>query len=138
MHFVLNEEHSKDSLLNSNEVWQLLGCTPRFIPTPKRVDAADIARDCDIFSYLLIKAFNRFACRKYIQYAKNQSIEASILPWKPKQFLHHPDFYAKYNQKYFDVTKPSGYIWKTHLHYVQDCQSTLQALNQLQCLLLLI
>ena len=107
VHFVLNEEHSKDALLNSNEVRQLLGRTPRFIPTPKRVDAADIARDCDIFGYRLIKAaFNRFACRKYIQHAKNQSIEAGILPWKPKQFPHHPDFYAKYNQKYFDVTKP--------------------------------
>ena len=83
MHFVLNEEHSKDALLNSNEVRQLLGRTPRFIPTPKRVDAADIARDCDIFGYRLIKAFNRFARRKYIQHAKNQSIVAGILPWEP-------------------------------------------------------
>ena len=33
VHFMLNEEHSKDALLNSNEVWQLLGRTPRFIPT---------------------------------------------------------------------------------------------------------
>ena len=115
VHFVLNEENSKDALLNSNEVWQLLGRTPRFIPTLKRVDVADIARDCDIFGYRLIKAFNRFACRKYIQHAKNQSIEAGILPLKPKQFQHHPDFYAKCNRKYLDVTKPLEYIWKTNV-----------------------
>ena len=78
------------------------------------VDAADIARDCDIFGYRLIKAFNGFACKKYIQHAKNQSIEAGMLPWKPKQFPHYLDCFAKYNQKYFDVTKPSEYIWKTH------------------------
>ena len=28
-------------------------------------------------------------CRKYIQHAKNQSIEACILLWKPIQFSHH-------------------------------------------------
>ena len=28
VHFVLNEEHSKDALLNSYEVWQLLGRAP--------------------------------------------------------------------------------------------------------------
>ena len=84
VHFVLNEENSKDALLNSNEVWQLLGRTPRFIPTLKRVDVADIARDCDIFGYRLIKAFNRFACRKYIQHAKNHSIEGDS-----KQAYYH-------------------------------------------------
>ena len=80
VHFVLDVEHSKDALLNSNEVRRLLGRTPRFIPTPKRVDAADIARDCDIVGYRLIKAFNRFACRKYIQHAKNHSIEGDSKP----------------------------------------------------------
>ena len=107
---MLNEEHSKDAPLNSNEVRQLLGSSPRFIPTSKRVDAADIAGDCDIFGYRLIRAFHRFTCRKYIPHAKNQSIDAGITLWKPKQFPHYPDFYAKYKQKDFDVTKPSGYI----------------------------
>ena len=109
VHFVFNEEHSKDALLNSNEVRQLLGRTPRFIPRilQEIVTSSAIGSSTG-------KAFNRFASRKYIQHAKNQSIEAGILQWKPKQFPHHPDFYAKYNQKYFDVTKPSEYIWKTH------------------------
>ena len=88
--------------------WGELGQTQRFLTTLKWVDAVDIARDCDIFSYRLIKAFNRFACRKYIQHAKNQSIEACILLWNPKQFPHYPDFYAKYNQKYFNLTNASG------------------------------
>ena len=48
---MLNEEHSKDALLNFNEVQQLMGSTSRFVPNPKRVDAADIAGDCDIFGY---------------------------------------------------------------------------------------
>ena len=26
-----------------------------------------------------------------------------VLPRKPQQFPHHPDYHAKYNQKYFDV-----------------------------------
>ena len=50
-----NEKHFKDAQLNSNEVRQLLGRTQCCIPTPKRMDAADIPRDCDIFRYRLIK-----------------------------------------------------------------------------------
>ena len=92
------------------------------------LDAEDVARHCDIFGCRLIKAFNRFACRKFIQNAKNQSIEAGILPSRPKQFPpHHPDFYAKYNQKYFDVTKPLEYIWKMHFTQclrLPSCRST--------------
>ena len=70
------------------------GRTPHFIPTPKWVDTVDIAKDCDIFCYMLIKAFNRIMSRKYIQHSKNQSIEASILQWKPKQFPYHLDLHA--------------------------------------------
>ena len=73
VHFVLNEEHSKDALLNSNEVVQLLRRTPRFIPTPKRVDAADIARDCDIFCYRQ-KVYS--ACKESIYRSQQITLEA--------------------------------------------------------------
>ena len=119
VHFVLNAEHSKDALLNSKEVREQLGQNPHTISTPKWVDAEDVARDCDIFGCWLMNAFNKLVCRKYIQHSKNCNDYLSKL-------AHHSGnlnsfhivwiFMAKYNQKYFEVTKPSGFL-KTFLKW---------------------
>jgi len=42
VHYVLNKEHASDPLLTSPEVKRLLGCTPKFIPTPKRKSSKDL------------------------------------------------------------------------------------------------
>ena len=75
VHFVLNEEHSKDALLNSYEVRQLLGRAPRLY----------LLRNGWMPRILQEIVTSSAIGRKYIQHAKNQSIEASKLPWKPKQ-----------------------------------------------------
>jgi hypothetical protein len=52
--------------------------------------------------------------KDFITRAKVNSELAGIVPWKPKQFPYPMDYYARYNQAYFDTSKPSGYSWKTH------------------------
>lgn len=114
VHYVLNQEHSKDPLLNSNELRTLLSKTPKFLPTPKALKPRSVAEDCDLFGYRLIKTFNRFVCKDYISRARANADAAGIVPWKPKQFPYTADVYSKYNQDYFDVSKPSGFVWKNN------------------------
>jgi hypothetical protein len=116
VHYVLNESDAKDPLLTSNEVQQLLSKTPKFLPTPCRIQPRNVAKDCDLFGYRLIKTFNRFVCSDYIGKARANAESAGIIAWKPKQFPYSSDFYAEYNQSFFDVSKTSGFIWKSNQH----------------------
>ena len=113
VHYVLNKEHTEDQLLNSNELKKVLSKTPKFRPTPSIIKPRTIATDCDLFGHRIIKTFNRFVCNDFIQQAKVNSKLAGIVPWKPKQFPHPQDFYARHNQDFFDTSKPSGFVWKT-------------------------
>ncbi len=72
------------------------------------------ARTHHLFGHRLIKTFNRFVSQDYIEQAKIHSGLAGIRPWKPKQFPHSTNYYANYNQDYFDTSKPSGYVWLQH------------------------
>ena len=112
VHYVLNQEHRSDPLLTSNDVARLLGKTPKFIPTPKKLTAKVIEKDCDLYGYRLIKTFKRFASRHFIKKAKETSLAAGIFPWKPKQFPHSADYYENFNKDFFDVRKPLGYFWR--------------------------
>ena len=114
VHYVLNKEDSKDQLLTSNEMRQLLSKTPNFLPTPRRLRPISIAQDCDVFGYRLIKTFNRFVCRESIQHAKACSDDAGIVRWKPKPFPHCPDYYAQYNAGFFNALEASGFIWRNN------------------------
>ena len=114
VHYVLNQDHMEDQLLNSNELKRVLSKTPKFRPTPSLIKPKTVAQDCDLFGHRIIKTFNRFVCNDFIEQAKVHSKLAGIVPWKPKQFPHSQDFYAQYNQDFFDTSKPSGYVWKTH------------------------
>lgn len=114
VHYVLNEKDSRDRLLTSNEVQQLLSKTPKFLPTPGRLNPKNVAKDCDLFGYRLIKTFNRFVCKDYIGKAQANAESAGILDWKPKQFPFNSDYYAEYNKNFFDASKPSGCIWKSN------------------------
>lgn len=114
VHYVLNKEDSKDQLLTSNEMRQLLSKTPKFLPTPRRLRPISIAQDCDVFGYRLIKTFNRFVCRESIQHAKACSDDAGIVRWKPKPFPHSPDYYAQYNAGFFNALEASGFIWRNN------------------------
>ena len=116
VHYVLNETDAKDPLLTSNEVQQLLSKTPKFLPTPSRIQPKNVAKDCDLFGYRLIKTFNRFVCSDYIGKARANAEPAGIVAWKPKQFPYSSDFYAEHNQSFFDVSKPSGFVWKSNQH----------------------
>ena len=49
IYYVLNQEHRSDPLLTSNDVARLLGKTPKFIPTPKKLTPESVARDCDLY-----------------------------------------------------------------------------------------
>jgi hypothetical protein len=113
VHYVLNKEHTEDQLLNSNELKKVLSKTPKFRPTPSIIKPRTVATDCDLFGHRIIKTFNRFVCNDFIQQAKVNSKLAGIVPWKPKQFPHPQDFYARHNQDFFDTSKPSGFVWKT-------------------------
>ena len=112
VHYVLNKEDSKDSLLTSNEVRQLLSKTPKFLPTPKCLHPKNVAKDCDLFGYRLIKTFNRFVCKDYISKAHANAKSAGVVDWKPNQFPYTMDYYAEYTESFFDRSKPSGTIWK--------------------------
>jgi hypothetical protein len=114
VHYVLNQDHMEDQLLNSNELKRVLSKTPKFRPTPSLIKPKTVAKDCDLFGHRIIKTFNRFVCNDFIEQAKVHCKLAGIVPWKPKQFPYPQDFYAKYNQDFFDTSKPSGYVWKTH------------------------
>jgi hypothetical protein len=113
VHYVLNQEHAKDALLTSNELTRVLSKTPKFRPTPRIIKPTTVAGDCDILGHRLIKTFNRFVCKDFIERAKVNSKLAGIVPWKPKQFPHSKDYYATHNRDYFDTSKPSGYVWRT-------------------------
>ena len=114
VHYVLNHEHSKDTLLNSNELRRILGKTPKFLPTPRILKPKNVAADCDIFNTRLIKTFRRFLCQDFIDQAKASSAMAGILQWKPAQFPYTSDYYSRYPQEFFDVSKPSGSFWTQH------------------------
>ena len=79
VHYVVNEKDSKDQLLTSNKLRQLLSKTPKFLPTPKSLKPKTIAEDCDIFGYRLIKTFNCFVCRDFIQQTKINLDAAGII-----------------------------------------------------------
>jgi len=114
VHYVLNQDHAKDPLLTSNDLKRVLSKTPKFRPTPNILKPGTVAKDCNLFGHRLIKTFNRFVCKDFINMAKINSKTAGISSWKPKQFPLDSDFYAKYNQDYFDTSKGSGYIWRKH------------------------
>ena len=114
VHYVLNEEHSKDALLNSNELRQILGKTPKFLPTPGKLKPMNVARDCDQFNTRLIKTFKRFIHRDFISQANANSASNGIVQWKPAEFPYTTDYYARYTQEFFDVSKPSGSFWRSH------------------------
>ena len=104
----------EDQLINSNELKRVLSKTPKFRPTPSLIKPKTVAQDCDLFGHRIIKTFNRFVCSDFIEQAKFNSKLAGIAPWKPKQFPYPQDFYARHNQNFFDTSKLSGYVWKTH------------------------
>ena len=114
VHYVLNQFHAKDPLLISNDLRKILSKTPKFRPTPNTLKPKIVEKDCNLFGYRIIKTFNRFICKDYIENAKLNSKKAGITEWKPKQFPHSMNFYEKYNHEYFDINKKSGYIWKKH------------------------
>jgi hypothetical protein len=114
VHYVLNKEDSKDPLLTSNEVRQLLSKTPKFLPTPKYLQPKNVMKDCDLFGFRLIKTFNRFVCKDYISKAHANAKSAGIVNWKPNQFPYSMDYYAEYTNSFFEVTKPSGTVWKSN------------------------
>ena len=39
---------------------------------------------------------------------------AGIIQWKPAQFPYTADYYARYTSEFFDVSKPSGFFWRSH------------------------
>ena len=102
---MLNEEHPKDALLNSNELRQILGKTPKFLPTPSNLKPANIAGDCDRFNTRLIKTFKRFVNQDFISQAKASSALAGIVQWRPAQFPYTMDYYDQYTKAFFDVSK---------------------------------
>ena len=130
VHYVLNQEDSKDQLLTSNELRRLLSKTPKFLPTPKRLAPSSIASDCDVFGYRLIKTFNRFVCKEFIQQAKVNSDAAGIIKWKPKQFPHSPDFYAKYNAGFFNASEASGFIWRNNADKCPELKNYIASFKQ--------
>ena len=54
--------------------------------------------------------------RSIVLYAKTLYSELNLTPTslEPSQFPHSPDYYARHNRDYFDISKPSGYVWKTN------------------------
>jgi hypothetical protein len=50
VHYVLNEEHAKDTLLISSELKRVLSKTPKFRPTPNKIKPRTVAADCDILA----------------------------------------------------------------------------------------
>ncbi len=73
VHYVLNQTHAKDMLLTSNELKRVLSKTPKFRPTPSIIKPTTVAGDCDILGHRLIKPFNRFVCKDFIERAKVNS-----------------------------------------------------------------
>jgi hypothetical protein len=115
VHYVFNQEHAEDTLLISHELVKLvLSKTPKFCLTPNKIKSKTVAGDCDSFGQRLIKTFNRFVCKDFIARGKVNSELSGVVPWKPKQFPRPMDYYARRNQDYFDTSKPSGYVGKTH------------------------
>ena len=112
VHYVLNKEHSKDPLLNSNSLRLLLSKTPKFLPTPKRLKKSNVEQDCDLFGFRLIKTFNRFVCRDYINKAQAGADSVGIIRWKPKQFPHSSDYYSQYTRDFFKDSEMSGTTWR--------------------------
>jgi hypothetical protein len=76
VHCVLNLEHARDPLLTSNDLKRVLSKTPKFRPTPNRIKPKTVASDCDLFGHRLIKTFNRFVYKDFIQQAKVNSKRA--------------------------------------------------------------
>ena len=56
--------------------------------------------------------FNRFVCKDYISKAHANARAAGVVDWKPNQFPYSEDYYAEHTKGFFDVSKPSGTIWK--------------------------
>ena len=134
VHFVLNEEHSKDALLNSNEVRQLLGRThvlyllrngwmPRILQenvTSSAIGSSKFLTDLRAES---IFSMQRINLSKLAYYRGNLNSFLIILT-----SMRNTSRNISTSQNPRDI---SG---RRTLHYVRDCRSTLQALNQLQCL----
>jgi hypothetical protein len=111
----------------SNTLKRVLSKTLKFRPTPNIIEPKIVFRNCDLFGHSLIKTFNRFVCKEYIKQAKINFKLAGIRPWKRQQFPHSTDYYADFNQDYFDTTKPAGFClvssrrampWTAKLHRI--------------------
>jgi len=122
VHYVLNKEHASDPFLTSLDVRRILSNTPKFIPTPKRKSPKDLERDCDLFGFRLIKTFNRYVYRNYIQNAKLTSEAAGIISWIPEKIPHSADYYNQYVRDFFDVHRPSGTVWRANFDQCPDLQ----------------
>ena len=133
VHYVLNKEHSKDPLLNCNQLRMLLSKTPKFLPTPRPIKPSSVSQDCDLFGCRLIKTFNRFVCKDYIDKARANAESVGIIQWKPKQFPYAADYYANHVQDYFDVSKPSGTVWKRNNTACPGLKDFITSLKPRQC-----
>jgi hypothetical protein len=55
---------------------------------------------------------------------------AGIIKWKPKQFPHSPDFYAKYNAGFFIASEASGFIWRNIAHKCSELKNYIASFKQ--------
>lgn len=113
---MLNETHQQCPTLAAISTRTLLARTPKFIPVPKPIAPRQIAQDCNLFGYRLVKTFNRFVFSSYIQQCKDAARRIGILDWKPLQFPHKPSYYQTYLDHYFDTKRPAGFAWKQNQH----------------------
>ena len=79
VHYVLDQEHAKDALPTSNELKRVLSKTPKFRPTPSTIKPSTVAGDCDVLGHRLIKTFNRFVSKDFIERAQVNSKLAGIV-----------------------------------------------------------
>ncbi len=79
VHYVLNQEHVEDALLTSNELRLVLSKTRKFRQTLHIVKPKTVASDCVVLGFRIIKMFNCFVCKDFIERAILNSKLAGII-----------------------------------------------------------
>ena len=82
-----------------------------FIQRVAESKKSNVEQVCDLFAFRLIKTFDRFVCRGYINKAQ-AGADVGIIRWKPKQFPHFSDYYSQYTRDFFKDSGMSGTTWR--------------------------
>ena len=111
VHFVLDEQLSRNPFWCQPSTLSVLGKGPKFIPKAKTLSSREVLDACARLNYRLVRAFERFVRKKESEHKKALLRETGIQQWAPKQSSLSAECCRTYVKHFFKCADENG-VWK--------------------------